>query len=145
MTAIDPADLPFETAPEPPSLAPRLTTRLRRPKPSETQQRALRSQSLRNRRNGRDAQREVARLTGAKDIGTLGGIDLDGGAWWGEVKNVHGLPQWLKKGMQQLAMHPDRPGFLFVRNVRQGVKSEVYVIMTLSDLKNITVLIRERG
>ena len=91
-----------------------------------------RPQSVRNRRNGRDGQRSVARLVGARDIGTLGGVDLDGAWFWGEVKNVHGLPDWFKKGIAQLAGKSDRPCFLFVRNVRQGLQSEVYVIETLT-------------
>ena len=90
-----------------------------------------RPQSVKNKRNGRDGQRVVARLTGAKDIGTLGGVDLDGGWFWGEVKNVHGLPEWFKKGLAQLAAKSGRPCYLFVRNIRQGVAGEVYVIEPL--------------
>ena len=93
---------------------------------------APRPQSVRNRRNGRDAQRAIARLVGARDIGTLGGADLDGGWFWGEVKNVHGLPTWLKDGMAQAASRPgNKLRYLFVRNVRHGVRSTVYVVETL--------------
>ena len=91
-----------------------------------------RSQIVLNKRAGRDTQRMIARLVGAKDIGTLGGIDLDGGWFIGEVKSTHGLPEWLKKGMEQLAATQDNKlRYLFVRNVRQGVRSEVFVIETL--------------
>ncbi len=96
-----------------------------------------RPQSVRNRRNGKDAQRSLARVLGARDIGIIGGVDLDGGYWWGEVKNVHGLPEWLKKGMNQLAAKKDRPCFLFVRNVRAGTKSEVYVLETLTQFQEM--------
>lgn len=97
----------------------------------------IRPRSVRNRRNGRDAQRRVARLVHARDIGTLGGIDLDGGHFYGEVKNTHGLPEWFKKGIQQLAAVPSKPGFLFVQNVRHGVKSEVYVVQTLAQFLDL--------
>ena len=126
---MEPEDLPFETEGPPgvrtaPRLKPRLSAR-------EGEGPAAR-QARRNKRNGRDAQRTVARLVGARDIGTLGGIDLDGGWFWGEVKNTHGLPEWFKKGMQQLAMTRNRPAYLFVQLSRQGVPSQVYVIETLA-------------
>jgi len=92
-----------------------------------------RPQSARNRRNGKDAQRVIARRLGAIDIGILGGVDLDGGYWWGEVKRTTGLPGWLKKGMEQLSIKgKSRPCFLFVLNARgHGLKPEMYVVETL--------------
>lgn len=117
----DPAEMPppdFDTRPAF-AVPPRIVDPIR--------QRRNRS----NKRNGRDAQRMVSRMVGARDIGTLGGIDLDGGWFWGEVKNTHGLPEWMKKGMEQLGVRSDRPCYLFVRNVRAGIKSQVYVIETL--------------
>ena len=94
-------------------------------------------QSTRNRRNGKDAQRDIARLTGARDIGITGTVDLDGHEWWGEVKNTHGLPAWFAKGIAQLAAKHDRPGFLFVCVVKQGVPTRRFVVQTFEQWAEI--------
>lgn len=115
----------------------RLTAAVRRflKKPREKIVRQPKSQASRNRRNGRDAQRRVARLTGARDIGTLGGVDLDLGWAWGEVKQAHAVPAWFAKGFDQLAVKSDRPVFLFLELApKVGGRGHKYAYFVIQDL-----------
>ena len=104
----DPADLAFETAPERPSLAPRMVRDLdaRHRPPDPARQR----RGKRNRRSGNAAQREWAKLVGGRNVGVLGDADVEGadGMYW-EIKALsRPTIGAIEAALDQVAVHAVR-------------------------------------